>query len=183
MGVTGYQVRTRRTATGAWSSPSATTATSRVFSLAPDTWYVGVRARDAVGNLGAWRETRMVVPMDDRSFHFSAGTRRSTSHVDYRGTYTTTSPAGASLTINFSGTGLSIVGRAGPAYGRFRVTADGHSTLVDTGFYAGRRATTLHTRVLLFSIALPDGAHTVTMTNLGTAGRPTIALDGIGMVR
>jgi hypothetical protein len=183
VGVTGYQLRTRRTATGAWSSPSSTTATSRVFTLAPDTWYVDVRARDAAGNLGAWRESRIVVPLDDRSFAFSAGTHRLTSRLDYRGTYTTTSKTGAQLTTTFTGTGLYLVGRAGPSYGRFRVTVDGHSTLVDAGFYGGRRATALHTRVTLYSVSLADGPHTVTITNLGTTGRPTIALDGIGVVR
>jgi hypothetical protein len=183
VGVTGYQVRTRRTAAGAWSAPSSTTATSRTLTLAPDTWYVDVRARDRAGNWGAWRETRMVVPVDDRSYRFTSGTRRLTSTVDYRGTHTTTSAAGAKLATTFSGTGFYIVGRAGPGYGRFRVTVDGHATLVDAGLYGGRRATSLHTRVILFSASLAAGAHTVTITNLGTTGRPTVALDGIGLVR
>ena len=183
VGVTGYQVRMRRRAAGAWSSTITTAATSRTLALAPDAWYVDVRARDGAGNLGAWRETRSVVPVDDRAFRFSAGTRRLTSRVDYRGTYTTTSSAGAKLTTTFSGTGLYLVGRAGPGYGRFRVTVDGRSTLVDAGYVGGRRATTLHTRVILFSVALPAGAHTVTITNLGTPRRPTIALDGIGLLR
>jgi hypothetical protein len=125
----------------------------------------------------------MVVPVDDRSYHFSAGTHRLTSRADYRGTYTTTSKTGARLTTTFSGTGLYLVGRAGPSYGRFRVTVDGHATLVDAGFYGGRRATALHTRVILFSVSLADGSHAVTITNLGTAGRPTLALDGIGFAR
>jgi hypothetical protein len=174
VGVTGYQLRTRRTSTGVWSSPIGTTATSRVFTLAPDTWYVGVRARDAAGNLGEWREVRVVVLVDDRSFHFSAGTTRRTSSIDYRGTTTTTSRSGASLTTTFTGTGVYVVGRAGPLFGRFRVTVDGHATIVDSGFIGGRRATTTHTRVILFS---------ATISNLGTAGRPTMALDGIGYLR
>jgi hypothetical protein len=183
VGVTGYQLRTRQGSSGAWSSLRGTTIASRTYSFAPGTWYIDVRGRDAAGNLGAWRETSVVVPVDDRSFHFSAGTRRGTSRSDYRGTYTATSHAGAKLTTTFTGTGLVIVGRAGPGYGRFRVTVDGHSKVVDAGYYAGRRATSLHTRVLLYSTSLPDGKHTVTITNLGTAGRPAIVLDGIGFVR
>jgi len=182
VGVTGYQVRTRHTAAGVWSTPTGTTATTRVLTLAAGTWYVDVRARDAAGNLGEWRETRLVVPADDRSFAFSAGTKRASSSVDYRGTVTITSRTGASLTSAFTGTGLFLIGRAGPAYGRFRVTVDGRSTVVDAGLYAGKRATSVHPRVLLFSAGLAAGDHTVTITNLGTSGRPTIALDGIGVL-
>jgi len=183
VGVTGYQVRLRAGVAGIWTTPTGTVATSRVLTLAPGTWYVGVRPRDAAGNLGEWREVRVIVPVDDRSLTFSSGTRRLSSSVDYRGTYTVTSRAGSRLTMAFSGTGLYLVGRAGPGFGRFRVTVDGNSTIVDAGFYAGQRATTVHARVVLFSARLADGAHTVTITNLATAGRPSIAVDGIGVVR
>ena len=182
VGVTGYEVRTRHTAAGVWSAPIGTTATSRVLSLAAGTWYVDVRARDAAGNLGEWRETRFVVPADDRSFSFSAGTRRAHSSVDYRRTVTVTSRTGASLTTSFTGTRVYLIGRAGPAYGRFRVTVDGRSTVVDARSYAGKRATSVHARVLLFSAGFASGHHTLTVTNLGTSGRPTIALDGIGVL-
>jgi hypothetical protein len=37
--------------------------------------------------------------------------------------------------------------------------------------------------VLLFSTRFAPGAHTVTITNLGTTGRPTIAIDGLDFSR
>jgi hypothetical protein len=37
--------------------------------------------------------------------------------------------------------------------------------------------------VLLFSTRLTPGPHTVTIKNLATAGRPTIAIDGLGFMR
>lgn len=182
-GVTSYQWRTRRTSTGAWSTPAGTTAATRTFSLAPDTWYIAVRARDAAGNYSEWRETSVIVPADDRAYSFGSATRRGTAATEYRRTYTATSSRNAKLATTFTGTGLVIVGRAGPGYGRFRVTVDGVSAVVDTGVYAGKRATSVHTQVLLYSVTLPAGAHSVTITNLGTSGRATIVLDGIGFVR
>jgi hypothetical protein len=46
--------------------------------------------------------------------------------------------------------------------------------------YAGRRATSNHYRVLLFRRSLAAGSHTVTITNLATSHRPTIAVDALG---
>jgi len=84
---------------------------------------------------------------------------------------------------SIDGDGFYLVGRVGPAYGRLRVTVDGVSTVVDTGFYQGRRATSNHDRVLLFSTRLTPGAHTVSIRNLATTGRSTIAIDGLDFTR
>ncbi len=183
VGATGYQYRLRHAPTGTWSTASSTTATSHVFKTAAGTWEVGVRARDAVGNWGDWRVIRVIVPADDRSYSFSSGTVRRVSSVDYRGTLTTTSRPGARLSVTFTGTGFYLVGRSGPAYGRLRVTIDGRSWMVDSGMYAGKRATATRHKVLLFGKSLTPGRHVVTITNLATAGRPTIALDGLGFAR
>ena len=106
--------------------------------------------------------------------------------MDYRGTITTTSRTGASLTTSFTGTGLYLIGRAGPAYGRFRVTVDGRSTVVDAGLYAGKRATSVHVRVLLFSAGLVAGDHTVTITWTGTkraaATDYNIGIDAVDVI-
>ena len=73
VGVVGYQVMVRHGATGTWSAPSIQIATTKTFSgLAPGTWYVDVRTRDAAGNLSAWKQVHVVVPADDRSYKFSA---------------------------------------------------------------------------------------------------------------
>jgi len=182
-GVARYQVRTRKNAGGTWSSPSTTSARSRAFKLAAGSWYIGVRARDAVGNWSAWREIRVVVPADDRAYAFASGTVRRTGPAYYRGTLTTTSRAGARMTATFTGTGLYLVGTSGPAYGRMRITIDGASYLVDAGTYKGRRTTVTRQRVLLFSKALPAGDHVVAITNLATTHRPTIGIDALGFAR
>jgi hypothetical protein len=64
-----------------------------------------------------------------------------------------------------------------------RITVDGVSTIVDTGFYKGLRATKNIDRVILFSTTLPAGPHTVTITNTGSAKRVTIAIDALDVAR
>jgi hypothetical protein len=37
--------------------------------------------------------------------------------------------------------------------------------------------------VILYRQSLPAGTHSLTITNLGTTGRPTIAIDGLAFAR
>jgi uncharacterized protein YkwD len=179
--VTGYELRTRRGSAGAWSAPMVQAARSRTFrGLAAGTWYIGVRALDVAGNPSEWRETAVVIPTDDRAWSFSAGTVRRTGGAYIRGTATSTATAGATMRISFSGSTFSLVGTAGPAYGRLRVTLDGHSYTVDTGSYRGARATGNHYRVVLFSRSLAAGRHVAVITCLATPGRRTISIDAAG---
>ena len=181
VGVANYEVRTRRGAAGTWSAPTVQHATARTFiGLAPGTWYIDVRARDAVGNLSAWRESVVVVPTDDRAWSFSAGTTRRTGSSYLRGTATTTQTAGARMKLTFSGSSFSLLGTAGRSNGRMRINVDGHAFIVDTGYYKGARATGNHYRVVLFSRNLTNGKHAVTITCLATAGRRTIGIDAAG---
>lgn len=184
VGVTRYQWRTRRSPDGAPSAATTTTRRSITLRPAAGTWILEVRAGDAVGNWSPWRAVRVIVPRDDRAFGFTDGTTRRTAADAYRGTLTSTAVAGANLTVTTAdGNGIFIVGSTGPRYGQLEVTVDGVATVVDTGMDQGRRATSVRHRVLLFSQRLDPGPHTVTITNLGTAGRPTIVLDGIAVSR
>jgi hypothetical protein len=183
VGVTRYQWRLRKNAYGTWSAAKGTSSRSVALKPGPGAWYVSVRARDAVGNWSDWRETRALVPFDDRRYEFSRGTVRRVSSYDYRGTLTTTNRAGARLTSTFTGTAFYLIGDAGPRLGRLRVTIDGTSQIVDTGYYRGVRASRTHHRVILFRQSLPAGAHSLTIANLGTSGRPTIAIDGLAFAR
>ena len=182
--MTGYQWRaTQRPGTvpgPAWSIATA----SRTFGFRAGTWDLEVRARDAVGNYGAWRSTRVIVPTDDRAYAFSAGNVRATSASSYLGTLTSTSHTGSQMVATSTdGTAFYLIGRVGPTNGKLRVTIDGVSTTIDTAYYQGVRATTRYERVLLFSAALVAGPHTVTITALGTTNRPTIAIDAMEFAR
>ena len=184
VGVTRYQWRYRKSPD---RTPSAITSTTRrggTFRFGPGTWFIDVRARDAVGNASPWRSVRVLVPRDDTSFSFSEGTRRRTGSTFYRGTLTTTNVKDATLTTTSAdGNAFVLIGRVGPRYGKFEITVDGVATVIDTGYLAGKRATAIHDRILLFSTRFAAGPHSVTIKNLGTTGRPTIAVDGLGFSR
>jgi hypothetical protein len=184
IGVTRYQWRTRSRPSNTPSAATSTTARSATFKFGVGTWDLDVRALDAVGNWSPWRTIRILVPRDDRSFSFTAGTTRRAIPTAYRGTLTATNVPGAELTVSSAdGDAFYLVGRIGPAYGRLRVTVDGVSTIVDTGYYQGRRATSNRDRVLLFGTRLAPGPHTVTITNVGSANRRTIAIDALDLSR
>jgi hypothetical protein len=120
------------------------------------------------------------VPKDDRSFSFNSGTIRGRSASDIRGTTTSTSHAGATMTVKFTGDRFYLIGTTGVSKGKMRITIDGVSVTIDEGRYGSHRATSTHHRVLIYSKALAAGAHTVVITDLGTAGRPTITIDALG---
>ncbi len=180
VGIVRYQWRTRRDSDPAWAAPGGTKGTTRTFKLPAGAWFVAVRAADAVGNWSPWRTIRVVVPVDDRAYAFSSGTIRRSSSVYYRGTVTMTSRTSSRLRTTFTGRDFYLIGTAGPGYGRLRVTIDTKSFVVDAGNYAGRRATSTHFRTRLLSVRMASGKHIVTITNLGTPGRPRIAIDGLG---
>jgi hypothetical protein len=178
-GVTRYQWRTRGRPAGATSGVHSTTARSAAFRFPTGSWDLEVRAVDAVGNASPWRALRIVVPRDDRAFAFSTGNVRRAIPTAYRGTLTANNIPGSELTVTGDGDAFYVVGRVGPAYGRMRITVDGVSTIVDTGYYQGKRATENRDRVLLFGTYLAPGTHTVTITNVGSAARVTVAIDAL----
>jgi hypothetical protein len=184
VGVTRYQWRYRKSPDGTPSAITTTTGRGGTFRFAPGTWFIDVRARDAVGNASPWRSVRVIVPQDDRAFTFSEGTSRRTGTTFYRGTLTATNVKDATLTATSDdGNGFVLIGRVGPSYGKLEITVDGVATVIDTGYLYGKRATAIHDRVLLFSTRFVAGPHSVTIRNLGTTGRPTIAVDGLGFSR
>jgi hypothetical protein len=184
IGVVRYQWRTRTRPAGAASAITSTTARGATYRFGVGSWDLDVRAVDAVGNASAWKSLRIVVPRDDRAFAFDAGTIRRSISTAYRGTLTANNRPGSTLTLTSDdGSALYVIGRVGPAYGRMRITVDGVSTIVDTGFYKGLRATKNIDRVILFSTTLPAGPHTVTITNTGSAKRVTIAIDALDVAR
>jgi hypothetical protein len=184
VGVVRYQWRTRTRPAGAASPMTSTTAKAGTFRFGVGSWDLDVRAVDAVGNASPWRTLRIIVPRDDRAFAFDTGTVRRTVTTAYRSTLTANATPGNTLTLTSDdGTALYVIGRVGPAYGRMRITVDGVSTIVDTGYYRGKRATRNIDRLILFSTSLTAGPHTVTITNAGSKSRVTIAIDAIDFAR
>jgi subtilisin family serine protease len=181
VGIVRYEVRTKRGASGKWSTISSQTGVSRAFAgFGAGSWYIAVRAVDAAARKSAWRQVVTVVPRDDRAWAFTSGTTRPTGASFIEGTETRTSRTGAKMTIHFSGTAFYLLGTSAVARGKLRVTIDGHSWTVDEGKYLGVRATTTTYRALIFSKSLVNKKHIVVITCLGTSGRPVIDVDAIG---
>ncbi|KAG8783145.1 hypothetical protein FRC12_020055 [Ceratobasidium sp. 428] len=75
--------------------------------------------------------------------------------------YSTTSTASASIVFSFQGTGIAVTGIVGPSAGTFNAILDG------TPFARNAWAQYLnHSAILHRSDGLPNGDHTLTLTNL-----------------
>lgn len=179
VGVTSYEIRMKKGASGTWSAISSQPESSRTFSLAAGSWYIAVRAVDGTGRRSAWRQVLSIVPKDDRAWAFSSGTLRKLGLAYIKGTETRTSRAGARMTIRFTGSAFYLLGTSAVRRGKLRVTIDGRSWIVDEGMYKGSRARLTNYRVLLFARSLTNRTHTAVITCLATYGRPTIDVDAV----
>jgi thermitase len=178
--VTGFEVRTKKGANGAWSPISSQPDGARTFSpFSAGSLYIDVRAVDAAGHRSAWREVVAIVPKDDRAWSFTSGTLKRTGPAFVNGTDTRTSRAGARMTIRFTGSAFYLIGTSTVKHGKVRVTIDGRSWTVDEGAYRGRRATITNYRVVLFARSLTNKSHTAVITCLATSGRPVIDVDAV----
>ena len=183
-GVASYDVE-RSTNGGAFTRiASATTVASMNIALKPGSSYrFRVRARDKVGNLGAWTTTSSWYPLL---------TQQTGTYVKYTGTWATASSAafsgaslkhasaaGASASLTFNGRAIAWVTTLGPATGEVAVYIDGVlAGTVDT--YA--EATT--ERAVVFSRSWTTyGTHTIKLVVVGTADRPRADLDALALVR
>jgi hypothetical protein len=166
-----------------WSTVrAATTTVSATLSASPGSvQQYRVRVRDRLGNLSAWSAvaaTTIVLNEGSRSLIYrgSWSTARATGY--YLGTTKASARRGASVSTTGWTSRISVVGTKSPRGGRFAVVVDGvRRATVDT------YATSVVNRRTLVSIPVPYGRHAVRIVNLGTPGRQTIRLDGIGLGR
>ena len=141
-----------------------------------------VRGTDRLGHTGAWAATsglHAVLYSDGGSLIRYVGWSR-TAGTDALGhSVHRTTRGGATAVIRVTGRGFALVAPMGPAMGRMAVTIDGHAA----GVIDLRRAGSL-SRVAVFARSWSRfGTHTVVLRALGTAGRPTVALDGLVVLR
>jgi hypothetical protein len=144
---------------------------------AGSTYCVSARARDEAANLGAWSAERCwAVPLDDRSLVRSAGWSTGTGSAYYRGTHTTTTRKGATLT------------RTGVQAKRYALVATRCSTCGKVAIYSGTRllktvslysATTRPRYVVTWSSAYRIGTVRVQVVSSGK----TVQIDGLGVSR
>lgn len=180
-GVAGYEVRSRSASAtgsfGAWSSPVATTSTSRtVTPRSGGTTCYAVRARDRVGNLGAWSAAPCVsTVVDDRSLASSGG-RRTASSPAWQRTLTSLRGDRTSLRLGTVTTGrVGVLVRTCAGCGTLEVRVGSRTV--------GRistRSTTTRDRRLLW---VPAGAVRTGTLTLRPAAGATVLVDGVVVLR
>ena len=183
-GLQSYQLE-YRIGSGDWvrlplASP-ASSVTRHVLPSAHDVRY-RVRAIDRNGQAGDWRSSDWVIPtaLSDSStaIHYS-GTWAFVNYSTYlnrRAHWTKT--RSASVTYTFDGASVAWAGPVGPTRGQARVIVDGRLVATVDTYRSVFKA-----RDVLWAASLKDGRHTLRIQVLGTAGRPTVAVDGLYVLR
>ena len=184
-GIARYQLQ-RSMNGGTWRSVvlASARATSIVQSLPVNTkWQYRVRAVDKARNAGAWRYGP----------GFSSGRLgEASSALTFRGTWATlddataiggryraAATAGSSATLTLRGRDLAWVAPRGPGFGKAEVWVDGRRAAV-VDLWA---ATAVARQVVYRAHWTTKSTHTVRIRVLGTAGRPTVGLDGFIVLR
>lgn len=182
-GVGHYDLQSRRDrgryTTIALTSPRTTSRA--VNLLVGHTYNYRVRAVDRMGRVGAWKVVGPVRGLRVSDASSSMTWSGAWSSVNLRayigGRARWTKFAGATATLRFHGTSVAWVGPVGPTRGKAQVYLDGRLvTAVDL------RAATFSPRRIVFAASIANGSHTLVMKALGTAGRPTVAVDAIYVV-
>lgn len=172
-----------------WSEFEGTTRTSGSFGVEggtraeqTKTYFLRVRAHDAVGNVSAWSAFKQyVVPVDDRYAYvrYGAGWLSRSSATAYLGTLRTTTAA-TSFTLAADTAGFTLVGERCPSCGLLRVRVDGGPwRSVDTWAATTRSRQQLHYTGSFGAI----GRHTLEVQTLATPGRPRVSVDAIAVIR
>jgi hypothetical protein len=182
-GIASYDVQRSYDGAAYATIASATTATSLDWTMTPGhTYKFRVRARDKAGNVGAWTT----------AYSWHAYLRQNSyASIGYTGTWATganaqasggsvksSSTAGDTATLTFSGRGIGLVTTLGPNHGAVQVWVDGVlSATIDT--YADADAP----RQVVFSKGWSSYAsHTIKLVVVGTPGHPLFDLDAFEVI-
>ena len=171
---------------GKWTSVPLTSA--RATSLTTrlhvgHSYRFRVRARDKVGNWSPWHVSATVRPafLEENAslLRWSSGWTRAAQPGASGGAVKFATSAGRSVTFTFTGRSVGWFAQRGPGQGFAQVRVDG--VLVAT--VNVERATVAPSAVVWRTAWTASGTHRVTITTLGTAGRPRVELDAIEVVR
>jgi hypothetical protein len=141
------------------------------------TW--GLRATDRAGNTDSAAVTRTpwVVSEAASARTGTWGLRRSTGYLS--GTALLGATAGASLTWGFTGRSAAVAFTRSAGSGKVRVFVDDqYATMIDL-----RSTATAHRQAVYARSWSANGAHTVKIEVVGTAGRPAVISDGLVYLR
>ena len=183
-GLKSYQLE-YRIGSGDWvrlalASPTSSVA-RHVLPSAREVRY-RVRGVDRNGEAGEWRSSAWMIPTalsDSSSAIRYSGTWafvKYASYLNQRAHWT--KARSASATYTFDGASVAWAGPVGPTRGKARIIVDGRLVATVDTYRA-----TFKAREVLWAATLKDGRHTLRIQVLGTAGRPTVAVDGLYVLR
>jgi hypothetical protein len=140
--------------------------------------YIGLDAVDVGGSL---TPTTRVEQTDSHLVWAGAWTTASSS-IYSGGSFAYANASGASVTVNFSGVKLTLIGTTAYSYGKMKVTLDGTSTFT-VDLYT---PTALYKQTLWSSGLLPLGDHTVTLEWTGdknpSSSNTYVSLDAVDVI-
>jgi Tol biopolymer transport system component len=183
--------KTKNPTTGYWSnSPAytvlkaATAGTGVSFTgTQGHTYYFRVRGRDGLGNVTAYSATTAYVPLNENASGvlYSAGWTASAGSTRWLGTFRGATTASRVISAKFDTSSFTIVGDRCPSCGQFKVYVDG----IYKGTVDSYGSTTTTRRVLWTGTRFLSGvkSHTLKIVTVGTAGRPRVDIDAIGLTR
>lgn len=179
-GIAGYELE-RSVDGGVFSPMPLPSPLATVVSLGlprAHAYVFRVRARDRAGNVSAWAKAPaflLAVPQEStRALTFVKGTwSKISSDAFDRLAARATKTTGAVATFTFTGTSVAWIAVRSPLRGKATVSVDGGPP-VTIDLYAA----TSTTKLVVFSrVWGASGKHTLTISALGTSGRPRIDLD------
>jgi hypothetical protein len=182
-GIAKYQLD-RSTDGKAWKRVLSRRTKTYAASLAPGHAYrFRVRAIDKYGNVGNWDYGNTFRPalVDDASASVVySGTWAAVDDASARGgSLHESGTAGSVARYTFTGRDLAGIAERGPGHGRARVYVDGKLVVtVDLNSAADSPA-----RVVFRRHWTVKATHTVRIVVEGTAGRPTVGIDGFAVLR
>lgn len=178
-GIRRYRVEKRRidVPNALWRAVAIDTPRTVVRSAAKEgsAYEFRVQAIDRAGNASAPALARSLMPIDNLG-HQLRLSKRGWTTLKRQGAFqqavSRTTRQGASATLSFTGTRVTIVTRKLPRGGRLRVTVDGKSKVVDL------RGRGRFRRKLVASPTLAPGKHTLRVKSLG---RAPVEIDAVAV--
>ncbi len=183
-GLRGYQLQ-MRVDNGDWVAlglASATASSARRTLPSGHEVRFRVRAVDRTGHVGDWRSSEWFVAtaLSDASRSIRwAGKWAFASHTAYLGKRVHwTKVRYGSATLVFEGQAVAWAAPTGPTRGKARVYLDGRYVATIDQY-----SRTFKAKVIVFARNVGDGRHTLRIQTVGTSRRPTVAVDGLYVLR
>jgi beta propeller repeat protein len=186
-GIAAYDVEYKVGPKGTWQTwKTNTTAKSADFKLAKagKTYYFRALAKDKAGNESAWSTVKKtIVPYDNNSLIASrsgfGSTAKSLSSGFYLGTTRYSTKRGHKITYKFTGKSVALIGPKASSRAKAKVYINGNYVKTIDAY----SSTLKHRQVLFSKTWSKSGTRTITIENLGTAGRTRFDVDGLGVGR